>query len=312
MPLARVTGWQNASLRERAAHAFGRRAKNRHAYRPHGLGSLSRLRQHMALASHSTSPDAPTGNYRAEMDVGSRMFNHTIKIETVVPFRLKVSLDPKLTERNRALKAELKGAYLFGNPAAHLKASVDVTLQSSTPVFPKFEDFDFVNRAVKFKPITTNIFNSVLDSAGKASVSWRLPSLIGAPARVSFTLRARVLEKGGRPNRTARTLHIDPFPVYVGLGMPDLDYGFARTQSPLEVPVVAVTPDGEAVPGRTLRFGARHGRSRAGQRVWQCRKNSAREIRPHGLAHLAARVAPRRPHRGSRHCICHARQFGTH
>ena len=206
----------------------------------------------------STSVDAPTGNWRAEIDVGSRKFNHAIKVETVVPFRLKVFLDPQFAERDRVLKADLRSAYLFGNPATGLKASVDVTLSSSPPVFPKFEGFSFVNQAVQFKPITTNIFQGALDEEGKAAVSWQLPSLSEAPSRLSATLRARVLEKGGRPNRAARMVHIDPFEAYVGLRKPELDYGFTRINTTLEVPVVAVTPDGEAAPGRMLTYRVFH------------------------------------------------------
>jgi len=206
----------------------------------------------------STSADAPTGNWRAEIDVGSRKFNHRVKVETIVPFRLKVFLDPQLAERDRVLKADLRSAYLFGNPAAGLKASVDVTLHSSPLVFPKYEGFSFVNQAVQFKPITTNIFSGALDEEGKAAVSWELPSLSEAPSRLFANLRARVLEKGGRPNSTARMVHIDPFEVYVGLRKPDMDYGFTRTNASLEVPVVAVTPDGETVSGRTLMYRVFH------------------------------------------------------
>ena len=206
----------------------------------------------------STLADAPTGNWRAEIDVGSRKFNHTVKVETVVPFRLKVFLDPQLAERDRVLKADLRSTYLFGNPAAGLRANVDVTLHASPPVFSKFEGFSFVNQAVQFKPISTNIFSGALDEKGKAAVSWQLPSLSEVPSRLSAILRARVLEKGGRPNRTARILSIDPFPVYVGLRKPDLDYGFTRINAALEVPVVAVTPDGEVAPGRTLTYRVFH------------------------------------------------------
>ena len=206
----------------------------------------------------STSADAPTGNWRAEIDVGSRKFNHRVKVETIVPFRLKVFLDPQLAERDRLLKADLRSAYLFGNPAAGLKASVDVTLRSSPPVFPKFKGFSFVDQAVNFKPITANIFSGALDEEGKAAVSWELPSLSEAPSRLSANLRARVLEKGGRPNSTARMVHVDPFEVYVGLRKPDMDYGFTRINNSLEVPVVAVTPDGETAPGRTLMYRVFH------------------------------------------------------
>ena len=34
----------------------------------------------------------------------------------------------------------------------------------------------------------------------------------------------------------------------------DMDYGFTRINASLEVPVVAVTPDGEAASGRTLMY----------------------------------------------------------
>ncbi|RMI06858.1 MAG: hypothetical protein D6681_08145, partial [Calditrichaeota bacterium] len=209
-----------------------------------------------------TGPDDPTGNWRAEIRAGSRRFTHPLKIETVVPFRLKVTLEPaqeRLSYQDRFLSLGLIGAYLFGNPAAGLKAEVKLTLRPYEPKFPAFKGFVFSNRTVQFKAVEETIFSGNLDAQGRALISYRLPSLKGAPSALMADLRARIFEKGGRPNLGNRSLIIDPYPYYVGIRLPDFDYGYARVGSEIILPVILVNPEGQPVAGRPLRYRIYHG-----------------------------------------------------
>ena len=202
-----------------------------------------------------TDPQDPTGNWRAQALVGSRIYDHTVKIETVVPYRLKVRLQPeaaRLGPGARVLRLVLNSTYLFGGPAAGLQADAEVTLKSDARRFPRYEAFSFVNEAVDYHALQSRIFEGRLDSAGSTRVTWQLPSLDGMPSAGRAVVTARVLEKGGRPNRGTVSIPIDPYPYYAGLKKPAFDFGYTRVGSAVQVAAVLVDPLGNAVAGRPL------------------------------------------------------------
>ncbi len=217
---------------------------------------LRGAREGLYSFSFATGPDDPTGNWRARVRIGDSTFDHVLKIETVVPFRLKTEISPdreRLGRDDGVLKADLKSAYLFGAPAGGLQAELSVSLQSAPKSFPRYEGFTFTNEAVDYRPVSAVIFKGALDAEGKARAEWSLPVLSGAPSALQALLTARVLEKGGRPNHGRRQIPIDPYDFYVGLKKPDLDYGYARVGAPARVSVVVADLDGNPVAGRSLR-----------------------------------------------------------
>ena len=204
-----------------------------------------------------TEPDDPTGNWRARLEVGSRTFDHTVKVETVAPYRLKVRIEPEkknLTPEDNELQLELVSTYLFGNPAAGLDAEVAVEFRHADRQFAGYPGFSFTNESARYKSIRTSIFKDKLDEGGRARVRWPLPAPGRAPSAIRVRIDATVLEKGGRPNRSRETLAFDPYDRYVGVRKPQFDYGYARLGSALEIPVVMVTAQGEAVPGLPLEY----------------------------------------------------------
>ncbi|MDE3001442.1 MAG: MG2 domain-containing protein [Gemmatimonadota bacterium] len=207
--------------------------------------------------SFRTDPDDPTGNWRARLEVGSRTFDHTVKVETVAPYRLRVRIEPEkenLTPDDEELRLVLASNYLFGNPAAGLDAEVTVDFSHEARKFANYPGFSFTNEAVAYKPSRTRIFKGGLDAEGRARVRWRLPVFGTEPSAVRVRIEATVLEKGGRPNRSRETLALDPYVRYVGVRKPQFDYGYARLGSSLEIPVVLVTAQGEAAPGLPLEY----------------------------------------------------------
>ena len=217
---------------------------------------LRGAREGLYSFSFATGPDDPTGNWRARVRIGDSTFDHVLKIETVVPFRLKTEISPdreRLGRDDGVLKADLKSAYLFGAPAGGLQAELSVSLQSAPKSFPRYEGFTFTNEAVDYRPVSAVIFKGALDAEGKARAEWSLPVLSGAPSALQALLTARVLEKGGRPNHGRQRVPIDPYDFYVGLKKPDLAYGYARVGAPAPVAVVVADVDGDPVAGRSLR-----------------------------------------------------------
>ncbi len=204
-----------------------------------------------------TDPADPTGGWQAKLLVGSKTFVHPLKIETVVPYRLKVKLMPakeKLDWSDRSLKVDLAAAYLFGNPAADLAAEVKVTLTQATKTFTKFKDFVFSNQAVDYQPQSVTVFQGNLDAEGKVAIDWPLPEMTNAPTAMTAAITAKVFEKGGRPNQNIISVPIDPYANYVGIKNPAAASVYPRVGSAMQIPVVLVNNWGEAVLGRDLNY----------------------------------------------------------
>ena len=85
-------------------------------------------------------------------------------------------------------------------------------------------------------------------------MSWGLPDLTGVPSAVRATIKAEVWEKGGRSSKDQLSLDIDPYPYYVGLKRPDLRYWYIQNGQKIQVPVIALTPDGNEAAGRILDY----------------------------------------------------------
>src|SRR5690606_1507181 len=93
-----------------------------------------------------TEETAPTGNYRAVVHVGNRYFDQLLKIEMVVPNRLKVELTPAetpLRTANMPVDVSLYAQWLQGATAKNLKVDSELRLFARKSVFAGFEQFTF-------------------------------------------------------------------------------------------------------------------------------------------------------------------------
>jgi len=201
--------------------------------------------------------DAPTGNWRAKFKVGAKAFYHTLKIETVAPYRLKVHIHPEketLNYQDRRLRLSLESTYLFGNPASLLDAVVTATLKRRDFSSPKYPGFMFGNEALPFKSMQTQIFQGKLDENGRAAIDWQLPPLDEVPSAITAQVTAKVTEKGGRDSRNDVFLPVDPYPYYVGLQKPTFRWGYGQVGQPVKINVVLADAAGHTVSGRSLSY----------------------------------------------------------
>lgn len=204
-----------------------------------------------------TKESDPTGNWRAKLFVGGTTFFQTLKIETVVPFKLKVKIDmekPGLDYNDKILDLKLRSNYLFGTPSSFLKAETSIALKSRYRIFPKFHGFTFSNETLKFKYFKTNIFDGKLDKDGFASIKWTMPDLKNVPSAITAEITAKVYEKGGRATTNTRTIPVDPYRFYVGLEKPRFRYGYSRVGSPLNINSILISKDGNPASGRSLKY----------------------------------------------------------
>jgi alpha-2-macroglobulin len=169
-----------------------------------------------------TDPDAPTGNWRAEVRVGGAVFSKTIKVETIKPNRLKIDLSLSETAIMNQSQDEIKlnCRWLHGGIASGLRAEVEVTASPITTKFPKFPNFVFDDPARSFTSETQKLFEGRLNDEGFASFPSQIKLKEDPPGMLQVFFRTRVFERGGDFSIDGRAVTYSPYPTYVGLSVP--------------------------------------------------------------------------------------------
>jgi uncharacterized protein YfaS (alpha-2-macroglobulin family) len=206
---------------------------------------------HFYSFATATQPDAPTGAYTARVKVGGAVFESALKIETVMPNRLKVNLDfgadTIFTDR-KAASGKLSTRWLTGVIARDLKADVELRLEPIATAFSRFKDYRFDDPVRQFSFEPQMIFEGKVDANGAAQVS--LPSTgSDAQGMLSATFKSRVFEPGGAFSVDRRSMPLSPFSRYVGVKLPkpDVAWGAFSTDSQHSVSIATVSAHGAPV-----------------------------------------------------------------
>jgi uncharacterized protein YfaS (alpha-2-macroglobulin family) len=200
-----------------------------------------------------TTPADPTGDWMAEIKIGDELFFHPLKIETVKPNRLKVTvtIPDRIEAPEQNAKGEVACKYLFGAPGANLRADLMMEL-SGEPFAPRgYEDYVFSTPTRRFSRQNLVVYQGNLDASGSHKFDYRLPDLTNAPAVVKGVLRATVYETGGSFVREGAPTTIYPYSAFVGV-KDIFREGGAKTGERYTIPIVAVDPDGRPVTGHPL------------------------------------------------------------
>jgi len=205
--------------------------------------------------STSTNPDAPTGTYTARVHVGGASFDFPLKIETVMPNRLKVRLSfGKDTLVVGKIKGELTARWLHGATARNLKADVEVRLQSTPTSFRRYVDYVFDDPVRKYDPETQTLFEGSLNADGVAKVEGSISAKGDAPGLLRANFRSRVFEEGGAFSVDRMSTIYSPYQRYIGILTPKGDRirGMLLTDTTHTVRVVSVSPSGAPVSARRI------------------------------------------------------------
>ncbi len=173
-----------------------------------------------------TEEDAPTGNWRAVVRVGGEYFSKILKIETIVPNRLKVDLKPSqrpMRLSDSPVRTELFAQWLNGATAKNLKADSELKLTPKSTRFDGWSQFDFDDPASDFKQYKNKVFSGTLDEKGKAVFNVSLDRLRQAPGKLRATFVTRVFEQSGNFSTSIRNEEVLPFEKWVGLNIPKGD-----------------------------------------------------------------------------------------
>ncbi len=202
----------------------------------------------------ATDADAPTGNWLCRVKVGGAQFEKGLKIETVMPNRLKIDLNFAGLDalgKDANVNGTLTARWLFGATAQNLKARVDAQLYKKTTSFPQFKEYVFDNPTSSFSSQSTTIFDGTLDSGGKASITPVFEPGEDAPGQLLANLMVKVFEPGGNFSIDNVSMPFNPYSSYVGVKVPegDKNWGFLLANQNHNFNIVDVNTKGQPVSG---------------------------------------------------------------
>jgi uncharacterized protein YfaS (alpha-2-macroglobulin family) len=204
----------------------------------------------------ATETSSPTGNWSATVKVGGASFQKNIKVETIMPNRLKIGLTfngaTQLT-KGGDVNGNLTAQWLFGGTAQNLKAKVDAFLSAKTTSFKNYPDYTFDDPTLAFNTQTQTIFDGRLDAEGKATVNTNINVEKHAPGQLTANFLVKVFEPGGNFSIQSLSMPYNVYPSYVGIKTPkgsDLS-GMLYTDKDNEIDIADVDVNGNSVAGES-------------------------------------------------------------
>ena len=194
------------------------------------------------LFKTTTDAAAPTGNWLAKIKVGGATFEKRIKVETVMPNRLKINVDfgkDPVLGAGSSSAGTINAKWLFGAVGKNLKAKIDASLYAKKTSFAKFAGFDFDNPTGGYATQSKTIYDGTLDAEGNAALKTNFEVDESAPGMLSANLMIKVFEPGGSFSIDNMTIPYSPYASYVGVKLPDgekpFDYLLAGKKHTMQI-----------------------------------------------------------------------------
>ncbi len=167
-----------------------------------------------------TAANDPTGTYTATVLVGGATFSQPVRVETIMPNRLKIALDfgaEFLATDPSTRNATLNVHWLHGAPASGLKADVQATLSRSTTRFDAFPGYTFDDPSRAYAEHKVTVFDKTVDVQGRAIFPIGMKANEQAPGVLNATLVTKVFEPGGAFSTDQVSVPYHPYALYVGI-----------------------------------------------------------------------------------------------
>ncbi len=192
---------------------------------------------------------APTGTYLAKVRVGGAVFTKNVRIETIMPNRLKLKLDfntDVLYAANAGIKGDLQVNWLHGAPGRLLETKIDLALSAQPTEFKNYKGYNFDNAANSFYSESQTVFNARTNENGTVPVSLKIDGTTGAPGFLSANFTVRAFEEGGTFSTDRFSLPLSPYTHYAGIKIPQPEKGkgFLETGADHKIDIVSVDEKG--------------------------------------------------------------------
>ncbi len=196
-----------------------------------------------------------TGTWRAVVKVGGRSFEQPVKIETIMPNRLKVELataDVLRVDDTPQLK--LFSQWLHGGKANGLKADVKLRLRPMATRFENIRDYQFDDPTRRYSGEEQSVFEGTLDAEGRAEFSSEFALQSEAAGMLNALFTTRVFEPGGAFSISTQSVPYHPYSHYVGVKLPkgDAARNMLLTDTDHTVEITTVDSHGKATPRKGI------------------------------------------------------------
>jgi hypothetical protein len=176
------------------------------------------------LFKTNTDAASPTGSWLAKVKCGGAVFEKRIKVETVMPNRLKINVDfgkDALLGTGGTTAGTLNAKWLFGAVGKNLKAKIDASLYAKQTSFAKFAGYVFDNPTANYSTQQKTMFEGTLDAEGNAVLKPGFETDEAAPGMLNASLLVKVFEPGGAFSIDNVTIPYSPYQTYAGIKLPE-------------------------------------------------------------------------------------------
>jgi hypothetical protein len=205
-----------------------------------------------------TDKNAPTGNWTATCKVGAVEFTKNVRIETIMPNRLKINVnvgDNKLVSVNQLDNITLHANWLTGITARNLAATVAVSLSTTKTEFPRYKNYVFDDPTLHYESESITLFDGKLNENGDAAFPCKIDTKGNAGGMLKASFATRVYETGGAFSVDRFSMLYSPYTNYVGIQLPEgeKNSGIIYTGRDQEIKVATVNFKGNPVSCNKLR-----------------------------------------------------------
>lgn len=197
-----------------------------------------------------TEPSAPTGSWTARVRVGGRTFTKALKVEMVMPNRLKMALaygDKSYIGAERD-SLGLSAAWLHGAPAPGLQADVSMMLSASTKAPGDYPGYVFLDPLRSAPSGRELLFEGYLDESGAVDFPVDLSYGEDSPGPLRASFLSRVFERSGLFSSEQFSVDFHPYKQYVGVKVPAGDAARNMLLTDTDHPVELLLVDREGKP----------------------------------------------------------------
>lgn len=206
-----------------------------------------------------TDKNVPTGLWSAEVKVGPLKFYKSLRIETIMPNRLKIEVnvgDNKLIAGNQVNTVKLHTNWLTGAKAAGLAANINVALSQTRTEFKNYNGYQFDDATLRFDAQNVTVFDGKVNEEGNASFPLDLNVRKNAPGFLKAVFNTSVFEPGGAFSIDRFSLDYSPYEFYAGIRLPEgeKNSGILYTGKDHFIEIATVDYKGRAVSRQNLKF----------------------------------------------------------
>ena len=190
-----------------------------------------------------TVADAPTGRWRATINVGGETFEKTLRVETIKPNRLKIDVGvPDMISGKERIT--LHTEWLSGAKARDMRYEMTAMTVAGTTTWKKWAGYEFDDPTSEYRSEEFKLSEGRTDDSGDATALMEIGSRTTAPGMLRCAVTTRVYEPSGEFSIDKVLTTMSPYTRYVGIKSPQKDKNALATGADHTFALVSVDEKG--------------------------------------------------------------------